>query len=421
VFFPNGTYMTSSAISLPSGILLLGASKGNTTILSTGTGDLFTADNTLWATSLGQPLQIRSMTIKSGNTVLNPCTGSAIHLLPGNPAQAYAPQFSDLAILGNTYGFVSGLRINNVVQGQFSNIGIQSTQSHGFFVESTGGTVMTTSGFDECFASNCGGDGFNFKSVSESTMKGCFAGSNQGNGMKFTGCNGTIMAPNLEQNGAGAVAGHTSELMLVGCNSLTVADAYLSKDASHGTDAVVIDGGYFNTLDNCWVAGTGTGYAVKIINASGAWPLALRILGCNLVNYSSVGTDPITGANTPINDVSKVSEYLNLSYDGKFGALDIAPSQPGTYPGRIRLHVTGDDVTKALRLWSTTTELMRHNATIGVLELMPGGGVVSVPQATSAVKAAVASPYKGMMVFDTTLNKLCVYTGSTWETVASAP
>lgn len=41
------------------------------------------------------------------------------------------------------------------------------------------------------------------------------------------------------------------------------------------------------------------------------------------------------------------------------------------------------------------------------------------PRMTTAQKAAISSPTEGMMVYDSTLHKLCVYTGAAWETVTS--
>ena len=38
---------------------------------------------------------------------------------------------------------------------------------------------------------------------------------------------------------------------------------------------------------------------------------------------------------------------------------------------------------------------------------------------TTTEKNALTA-FDGMVVFDTTLNKLCVYTGSSWETITSA-
>lgn len=41
------------------------------------------------------------------------------------------------------------------------------------------------------------------------------------------------------------------------------------------------------------------------------------------------------------------------------------------------------------------------------------------PRITTGQKNAIVAPVAGLMVYDTTLNKLCVYTGATWETVTS--
>lgn len=39
---------------------------------------------------------------------------------------------------------------------------------------------------------------------------------------------------------------------------------------------------------------------------------------------------------------------------------------------------------------------------------------------TTAQKLAIVSPPAGMIVYDTTLLKLCVYANSSWETITSA-
>lgn len=44
---------------------------------------------------------------------------------------------------------------------------------------------------------------------------------------------------------------------------------------------------------------------------------------------------------------------------------------------------------------------------------------VRFPNMTTTQKNAIATPAAGLMVFDTTLSKLCVYSGSAWETVSS--
>lgn len=42
------------------------------------------------------------------------------------------------------------------------------------------------------------------------------------------------------------------------------------------------------------------------------------------------------------------------------------------------------------------------------------------PVMTTAQKTAITSPPAGLVVYDSTLNKLCVYTGSSWETITSS-
>lgn len=41
------------------------------------------------------------------------------------------------------------------------------------------------------------------------------------------------------------------------------------------------------------------------------------------------------------------------------------------------------------------------------------------PRMTTTQKNAISSPATGLVVYDTTLNKLAVYTGAGWETVTS--
>jgi hypothetical protein len=41
------------------------------------------------------------------------------------------------------------------------------------------------------------------------------------------------------------------------------------------------------------------------------------------------------------------------------------------------------------------------------------------PRMTTTEKNAIATPASGLVVYDSTLNKLAVYTGSAWETVTS--
>lgn len=83
----------------------------------------------------------------------------------------------------------------------------------------------------------------------------------------------------------------------------------------------------------------------------------------------------------------------------------------GEYPvtlhrnGNLRLQSTG-----VLSTAQTTTALLEVNSTVGGIRF---------PRMTTAQKNAIANT-SGLVIFDTDLGKLCVNTGSGWQTITSA-
>ena len=45
---------------------------------------------------------------------------------------------------------------------------------------------------------------------------------------------------------------------------------------------------------------------------------------------------------------------------------------------------------------------------------------ITLPVFTTTQKNAILSPDAGAIIFDSTLGKVCVYTGSAWQTVTSS-
>lgn len=72
-------------------------------------------------------------------------------------------------------------------------------------------------------------------------------------------------------------------------------------------------------------------------------------------------------------------------------------------------HATGS-LTINSNAYQTSAVLQADDTTRGFL----------LPRMTTTQKNAIASPATGLMVYDTTLNKLGLWTGATWETVTSA-
>jgi hypothetical protein len=115
------------------------------------------------------------------------------------------------------------------------------------------------------------------------------------------------------------------------------------------------------------------------------------------------------------------TNYINAA-----AILAAVDGTPGTnsMPGRIIFQTTASGS-------GSPTERMRIDSSgnVGIGTSSPNASAildaqsttkgVRMPNMTTTQKNAIASPAAGLMVFDTTLAKLCVYTGAAWETITS--
>ena len=99
--------------------------------------------------------------------------------------------------------------------------------------------------------------------------------------------------------------------------------------------------------------------------------------------------------------------YKNIAYYGAIASASgqkyniyMAGTAPNYLAGALSIGVTTANASALLQVDSTTQ---------GVL----------FPRMTTTQKNAISSPAVGLIVYDTTLNKLCVYTGA-WQTITSA-
>jgi hypothetical protein len=148
------------------------------------------------------------------------------------------------------------------------------------------------------------------------------------------------------------------------------------------------------------------------------------------------GTARVTGAITG-------TSTLTLGQTGTAGEVILNRSSNGAVVGGIRADSNGAEIggsgysSKILvsnggaRIqFFTTTERMRlegGNLLIGTTTDVASSKLtiesttqgVLFPRMTTTQKNAIASPATGLVVYDTTLNKLAVYTGAAWETITS--
>ena len=109
-----------------------------------------------------------------------------------------------------------------------------------------------------------------------------------------------------------------------------------------------------------------------------------------------------------------------ILYNGTRGDLAIFNDVPALYGGNIKFAAGASStaqitLTAAGRLLiGTTTE--NTSALFNVSSTTQG---FLPPRMTTTQKNAISSPAAGLMVFDTTLVKLCVYSGTAWETITS--
>jgi hypothetical protein len=145
-----------------------------------------------------------------------------------------------------------------------------------------------------------------------------------------------------------------------------------------------------------------TSNLIALGGTTNAFPALKRnAAGIDFVNAADTGFAPITAG-----DDSK--------FRGLFRFQDTSGNSRGlVYPdgyltsgshffwnGTIGVGVLGVNISAILQLDSTTRGFLP-------------------PRQTTTQKNAISSPATGLVVYDTTLNKLAVYTGSAWETVTS--
>jgi len=129
------------------------------------------------------------------------------------------------------------------------------------------------------------------------------------------------------------------------------------------------------------------------------------------VNSTSVGIELRSDQNPRVGSTFNTSRILSGYSSSPESFLDLqyaGGAYPYTYTTGLRLNSLGNI------LINTTTNLPSSKLTI---ESTTQG--VLFPRMTTTQKNAIASPATGLVVFDTTLNKLCVRGASAWETITS--
>jgi hypothetical protein len=120
------------------------------------------------------------------------------------------------------------------------------------------------------------------------------------------------------------------------------------------------------------------------------------------VNFEARVNSDIDPSTNNAYDLGRNSHaWRNLYLTGTANIAALSASGAGTFLGGLGAGTSSPSASAILDAQSTTKG-------------------VRMPNMTTTQKNAIASPAAGLMVFDTTLAKLCVYSGSSWETITSS-
>jgi hypothetical protein len=203
-----------------------------------------------------------------------------------------------------------------------------------------------------------------------------------------------------------------------------------------------------NSMDGASLTGTDNtalGYRAGRMLSTGSLNV---YIGTRCAPNANTGTNNVIIGNDAGNSIS--SGYQNTiigSYAYEFCngnnnvviGTQAAYNQTGTVSGQFFLHSfnlgsAALELTNSMMYgkFSSTvnTQILRINARTGIaLSADPDASAMFQidstsygflpPRMTTTQKNAIATPAAGLIVFDTTLAKLCVYSGSTWQTITS--
>lgn len=134
---------------------------------------------------------------------------------------------------------------------------------------------------------------------------------------------------------------------------------------------------------------------------------------------STSATTSLLVQNSAGTDLFKISDNANFTFSAGgtadfFGNLSLRGIvDSGNAANNLRFIVPG--ATKSVLI---NADYSNSNAPSAMLEVQSTTKGFLPPRMTTAQKNAIATPAAGLMVYDTTLNKLCVYT-TAWETITS--
>ena len=184
--------------------------------------------------------------------------------------------------------------------------------------------------------------------------------------------------------------------------SVTGNGMYLPATNSVGISTAGVNAVYIDASQNVGIGTSSPSYKLDVYSASSAGVVLFRA-GSGQNSFLSVignGNSFLTSSFDMIQDTLNQAQLVQRANAPMLFFTNNTEQMRITAAGNVSIGTSSPSASAILDAQSTTKG-------------------VRMPNMTTTQKNAISSPAAGLMVFDTTLAKLCVYSGSAWQTVTS--